>query len=107
MLERLEQRLKEIATSSTFVAMVLIDVLRLSGHLGHARKLTDDIIAFATAHNERVYLPELVRMRGELRVPTDARAAEDCREAITLARSTGAHSLERRAAESLAALSGE
>jgi tetratricopeptide (TPR) repeat protein len=104
MLERLEQRLKEIATSSTFVAMVLIDVLRLSGHLVEARKLTDDIIAFATARSERVYLPELLRMSGELRERTDPRAAEDYRRALELARSTGARSLEQRAADSLAAL---
>jgi DNA-binding winged helix-turn-helix (wHTH) protein len=104
MLERLEQRLKEIATSSTLVAMVLIDVLRLSGHLREARKLADDIIAFATARSERVYLPELVRMRGELRESPDASAADDYREAIELARSSGARSLEQRAADSLAAL---
>jgi DNA-binding winged helix-turn-helix (wHTH) protein len=104
MLERLEQRLKEVSTCSTLVAMVLIDVLQLSGHLAHARKLTDDIIAFATAHSERVYLPELLRMRGGLRERTDTRAAaEDYREAIGLARSTGARSLERRAADSFAA----
>jgi DNA-binding winged helix-turn-helix (wHTH) protein len=104
MLERLDQRLKEVSTCSTLVAMVLIDVLQLSGHLVQARKLTDDIIAFATAHSERVYLPELLRMRGGLRERTDPRAADDHREAIALARSTGARSLERRAADSLAAL---
>ncbi len=104
MLERLQQRLQEVATCSTFVAMVLIDLLLLSGHLEHARKLTDDIIAFATAHSERVYLPELLRLRGQLREPTDPRAAEDHLQAIELARSTGAQSLERRAADSLAAL---
>lgn len=104
MLERLQQRLTEVATCSTFVAMVLIDVLQLSGHVAHARKLTDDIITFATAHSERVYLPELLRMRGGLRERTDPSAAEDYREAIELARSSGARSLERRAADSLAAL---
>jgi hypothetical protein len=104
LLDRLEQRLKEISTCSSFVAMALIDVLRLSGHLAQARKLTDEIITFATAHNERVYLPELIRMRGDLRERSDARA-QDYREAIELARATGARSLEQRAADSLAALS--
>jgi hypothetical protein len=104
LLERLEQRLKEVATCSTLVAMILIDVLKISGHLDRARQLTDDIIAFATGHSERVYLPELLRMRGELRDPGDARAAADHREAIELARETGARSLEQRAAEGLAAL---
>ena len=105
MLERLQQRLNEVATCSTLVAQVLIDVLRISGHLAQARKLTDEIIAFAIAHNERVYLPELLRIRGEQLERTDpAAAARDYREAIELARSTGARSLERRAAESLEAL---
>jgi hypothetical protein len=84
--------------------MVLIDVLQLSGHLGRARQLTEEIIAFATAHGERVYLPELLRMRGGLRERTDPGAAEDHRQAIELARATGARSLERRAADSLATL---
>jgi DNA-binding winged helix-turn-helix (wHTH) protein len=104
MLERLNQRLNEVSTCSTLVAMILIDVLQLSGHLLQARTLADDIIAFATAHSERVYLPELLRMRGGLRESTDASAADDHRQAIELARSTGARSLERRAADSLAAL---
>jgi DNA-binding winged helix-turn-helix (wHTH) protein len=104
LLKRLEQRLKEIATCSSFVAMALIDVLRLSGHLAQARQLADEIIAFATAHSERVYLPELIRMRGELR-ERSATSVQDYREAIELARATGANSLERRAADSLAAVS--
>jgi DNA-binding winged helix-turn-helix (wHTH) protein len=106
MIERLEQRLKEVATSSTFVAMVLIDVLQLSGHLPEARSLTDEIIAFATAHSEHVYLPELLRMRGGLRERADPRAGDDCREAIELARLTGARSLEQRAIDSYEALKG-
>jgi hypothetical protein len=62
------------------------------------------MITFATAHSERVYLPELIRMRGELREHGDARA-QDYREARDLARTSGAKSLEQRAADSLAALS--
>jgi DNA-binding winged helix-turn-helix (wHTH) protein/tetratricopeptide (TPR) repeat protein len=105
MLESLRQRLKAVSTCSTLVAQVLIDVLRISGHVDQARQLTDEIITFASARNESVYLPELLRIRGEQLEATDPAAARrDYREAIRLARSTGARSLERRATDSLAAL---
>ncbi len=71
MLDGLTDRLTQVATCSTLVAQVLIDVLRLSGHLAEARKLTDEIIAFAVARNESVYLPELLRLRAnKLRLRT-------------------------------------
>jgi hypothetical protein len=105
LLDGLHQRLKEVCTGSTLVAQVLIDVLRSSGHAAEARHLTDQIISFALAHNESVYLPELLRVRGEQRAMTDPAAAmRDYREAIELAHTTGARSLEQRAVESLAAL---
>jgi hypothetical protein len=66
MLSHLRQRLQEVATCSTLVGHVLIDVLRCSGHDIEARALTDQIIDFAKAHNEVVYLPELLRLRAEL-----------------------------------------
>lgn len=104
-LDGLRQRLSEVSTCSTLLAQVLIEVLRLSGHVAQARQLTEEIIAFALAHNESVYLPELLRLRGEQREGSaPAAAARDHCEAIELARSTGARSLERRAADSLAAL---
>lgn len=107
MLESLQRRLREVSTNSTLVALVLIDVLRGSGHAATARQLTDDIIDFATRHGEKVYLPELIRVRGEQREDTDpAAAAGDYRAAIELARATGARSLELRAAGSLAAVEG-
>lgn len=105
LLDDLRQRMNEVSTCSTLVAQVLIDALRVSGHVAQARGLTDEIIAFALAHNESVYLPELLRIRGEQIEGADPAAAErDYREAIELARTTGARSLEQRAAESLAAL---
>lgn len=105
MLGSLRQRLREVSTCSTLLAQMLIDVLRLSGHAAEARELTDEIIRFAIAHNESVYLPELFRLRGEQRAERDPSGAlQDYREAIELARATGARSLERRATESLAAL---
>ncbi len=106
LLDALRQRLNEVSTCTTLIAQVLIDVLRISGHAAQARQLTDEIIAFAIAHNESVYLPELLRMRGEQREGTDpAAASRDYGEAIELARSKGARSLEQRATVSLAALS--
>jgi hypothetical protein len=106
LLDGLRQRLQEVSTCSTLVAQVLIDVLRISGHAAQARQLTDEIIAFAIAHDESVYLPELLRVRGEQREEADPAAADRYyREAIELARSKGALRLEQRATESLAALS--
>ena len=107
-LASLRQRLTEVATCSTLVAQVVIDVLRASSHTEQARLLTDEIISFARAHNELVYLPELLRIRGEQRMVSDRAAAErDYREAMAMARAHGARSLERRASESLAALQGK
>ncbi|MET0592450.1 MAG: AAA family ATPase, partial [Polyangiaceae bacterium] len=97
LLSALRQRLTEVATCSTLVALVLIDVLRISGHAVEARHLTDEIIAFAIAHDEKVYLPELFRVRGEQREKGDpTTAAKDYREAMELARAMGAASFEAR-----------
>jgi hypothetical protein len=105
MLESLHQRLHGVSTCSTLVAQALIEVLGLSGYPTQARQLTEEIIAFATARNESVYLPELLRIRGQQLEATDpAGAARSYREAIDLARATGARSLEQRATENLAAL---
>jgi hypothetical protein len=102
LLEGLQQRLREVSTCSTLVALMLIDALRLSGHVAHARELTDEIIAFALAHKETVYLPELLRVRGEQLEASDRAAAlQDYRQAVELARSIGARSFEQRATASL------
>lgn len=107
LLDDMRRRLKEVATCSTLVALMLIDALMLSGHAAPARELTDEIIAFATARNEAVYLPELLRMRGEQLELTDPAAAlRDYRDAIDRARSSGARSFEHRATESLTAFEG-
>jgi DNA-binding winged helix-turn-helix (wHTH) protein/tetratricopeptide (TPR) repeat protein len=105
LLDVLQHRLTEVSTHSTLVGLVLIDVLRSSGHVAQAHQLTDEIITFAIARSELAYLPELLRTRGEQRQGTEpTAAARDYREAIELARSNGALSLEQRASESLAAL---
>jgi hypothetical protein len=103
LLEAMQRRLLEVSTSSTLLALVLVDVLRVSGHVERARELTAEIVAFAIAHGERVYLPELLRVRGEQRATIDE-ALRDHEEAVELARSTGALAFERRAEEGLAAL---
>jgi hypothetical protein len=105
LLDDLSRRLTEVATCSTLIAQVLIDVMRASGHAAEARRLTDEIIAFAVSRGESVFLPELLRIRGEQLERTDpAGAAQNYREAMELARATGAKSLERRAMDSLATL---
>lgn len=105
LLEGLRDRLSAVSTCSTLVGQVLIEVLMLSGHREHARKLTDEMIAFARQRNERVYLPELLRMRGEqVQVSDRAAATRDYKEAIELACATGARGFEQRARERLAAL---
>jgi DNA-binding winged helix-turn-helix (wHTH) protein len=105
LLDELNRRLAEVSTCSTLIALVLIDVLRTSHHAAEARRLTDEILSFAVSRNEVVFLPELIRIRGEQLERIDsAAAAQDYREATELARATGAKSLERRAMDSLAAL---
>lgn len=105
MLTSLRQRLQEVATCSTLVGQVLIHALSVSGHRAEAQQLTDQMIDFARAHNESVYLPELLRTRGEQLAGRDRSAAQDAlRQAIALAQASGALSLEQRARASLASL---
>ena len=106
-LAALKLRLTEVATCSTLVALVLIDVLRISGHAEQALALTEEMIALAVAHQENVYLPELLRVRGEQRQSAaPAAAMQDYREAVELARRMGARSWELRAGVSLAGVTG-
>lgn len=61
-----------------------------------------------SGHNESVYQPELLRIRGQQREATDAAgAAADHHRAIELARAHGARSFEQRAQRSLRALEGK
>lgn len=97
LLSGLRQRLQEVSTCSTLVGLVLVDTLRVSGHAREARELTDQMIDFANAHNESVYLPELLRVRAEQIEQSDAAAARrDYQKARELARASGARSLEER-----------
>ena len=106
LLGELQRRLTEVATCSTLIGLTLIEVLRTSGHAAPARALTEEMIGFARSHNEIVYLPELLRVRGEQRESTDVAAAlQDYRDAVALARASGARSLELRAARDVERLS--
>ncbi len=61
--------------------------------------------ALAAAPEERIYLPELLRLRGELRAACESEPAaveSDLREAVALAREMGARLQELRATTSLA-----
>ena len=97
LLNSLRQRLQEVSTCSSLVGLVLIETLSISGHASEAQKLTDQMIDFATTHNESVYLPELLRLRGEQLEQSDAAAAAQAyRQALDLAQATGSRSFERR-----------
>ena len=61
LLEKLRERIAAHATGTTLVGLMVIDALKLSAHADLARKLTDEILAFARTHNETAYLPELQR----------------------------------------------
>jgi DNA-binding winged helix-turn-helix (wHTH) protein len=101
-LDALRRRMTEVATCSTLVGLVLSDVLRVSRHLTEAQSLADEVITFAREHNENVYLPELLMLRGDLRTEAgSANAEQDYRDALELARSLGARSSELRATTKL------
>ncbi len=105
LIDSLRRRLVRFSSGATLVGQALIEALQLSGHSAEARVVTDEVIAFAIERNESAYLPELLRLRGEQVEATDsAAAARDYREAIELARVSGARSLELRATENLARL---
>jgi tetratricopeptide (TPR) repeat protein len=97
LLRSLRQRLQEVSTCSTLVGLALIETLRTSGHASEALQLTDEMVEFASSHNESVYLPELLRLRAEQIEQSDAPAAiQAYQRALELARASGARSLEQR-----------
>jgi len=87
------------------MAAVVADIFRRAGRVEHASFILADTLAFARARGERLFEPELLRIRGELLEVDDAAAAERLYdEAIEQARAMGSPALEARAAASLARL---
>ena len=92
--------------------MLLAEYACVSGHIGEAGfgiETLDGMIERCDRTGERWYLPELIRLRGELLLAEDAvEARQDAEAAFTramaLAAEQGARSWELRAATSLARL---
>jgi DNA-binding winged helix-turn-helix (wHTH) protein len=99
-------RMAAFPLGTTFVVAGVVEVLHAFGRDAEAAALLDEGLAFAAERGERVYLPELLRLRGELCAaaadPIGAAAAYH--EAIERARAMGAVAFELRAALALAAL---
>jgi tetratricopeptide (TPR) repeat protein len=78
---------------------------RLAGNIEQGIVALDDAFAAAERNDEKFYLPELHRVRGELLAsdPSARSGAVHCFErALSIARQQGSALLERRAADSLA-----
>ncbi|QGZ63094.1 ATP-binding protein [Paraburkholderia acidisoli] len=83
----------------------LLDFARIE----EARATVEEALAWSEAHDERWYIPELLRIRGDLLAATDERDSQGAAEAayqraIEIARQQDALFLQLRAARSLAAL---
>lgn len=79
---------------------------RLAGNIEQGLAALTDAFAAAERNDEKFYLSELHRVRGELlaSAPSTRREAAQCFErALSIARLQGSAVLERRAADSLAA----
>jgi tetratricopeptide (TPR) repeat protein len=79
---------------------------RLAGNIAQGSAALADAFAAAQRNDERFYLPELQRVRGELLAsdPSTSGEAKECFDrALSIARQQGSAVLERRAADSLAA----
>jgi predicted ATPase len=90
------------AARGTYLGM-LAEAELVAGHVTEGLATIER--ALAAAPEERIYLPELLRLRGELRAACEAEPAaveSDLREAVALAREMGAKLQELRAATSLA-----
>src|SRR5690242_7674722 len=77
----------------------------LGGDNEQATMALADAFAAAERNDEKFYLPELYRMRGELRasdLSSRPQAIECFERAVSIARCQGSLLLERRAADSLA-----
>jgi len=105
LVELFRARVAKFPMGTTFLAILVIGVLRGAGQLARAAALTDEMLAFAGEHDERLFEPELARLRGELLEATDPGGAADAYlAAISQASAMASRSLELRAANRLARL---
>jgi DNA-binding winged helix-turn-helix (wHTH) protein/tetratricopeptide (TPR) repeat protein len=105
MLAVFRERITSIPMGQTNAAIPIIVTLRRSDHASEASELVEQMIAFARESGERLFEPELLRLRGELVEAADPSRASACyEEALALATDHGAHSLVLRAAHNLAVL---
>jgi hypothetical protein len=105
---RFRERIEAFPLGAPYAAMVIVDTLRRAGHPARALAFLDEMLAVARRTGERLFEPELIRMRGELLEPSDRALALTCyREAFTLASTMGAWTLALRAATNIARLSGD
>jgi tetratricopeptide (TPR) repeat protein len=92
-------------SAKVFYALPVIEVCSLAGQIERALQHVSEALAEAEKTGERVWIPEILRLRGELLHSTDREEAErSLGEAIELARSQSSKSLELRAAMSLCRL---
>ncbi len=102
LIAQLRERIAVFPMGATYFAILVLHALIRSHDHRQATALTDEMLAFAHAHGERLFEPELVRCRGELLARSDPAAAEAAyRAAIAMASSAGSWSLALRAALSL------
>jgi predicted ATPase len=104
-----ELRERQSALPSTIFVSALAEGLAGVGHVTQGIAAIDDALARSERDEERWYVPELLRVKGELVLREDApdatSVAEDhFRQALHWARRQGALSWELRAATSLARL---
>jgi hypothetical protein len=98
-------RLATLSLGATFVGSMLGAMLHEAGHLVEARDVVERSIEYATRRHELLYLPDLLRLRGDLLAGTDREAArESYREAHARATELEMPLFARRAATRLQGL---
>jgi DNA-binding winged helix-turn-helix (wHTH) protein len=106
MVRELSSRLAMFPMGRTYLGMGVVDALARSGRGDEALALCEDAIAWGRERAELVFVPELVRLRGEILASKGdaAGAAAAYRESMTIAVGMAAPGFELRAALRLAAL---
>ncbi|MGE3762562.1 MAG: AAA family ATPase [Kofleriaceae bacterium] len=101
-------RVAAFPLGTTFVAVTMVDTLRLAGRLDQALAFLDEKLSFIVTSEERVLESEFLGLRGDLIASADRGLAEEhYRRALALAISQGAHTFALRAATRLVQLTGD